>query len=211
MMNARFPARVLIADDNSDMRGYLARSLGAHWRVELATDGLAALDAARSSLPDIIVSDVMMPGLDGYALLRALREDPRTRLIPFVLLSARAGEEAVLEGLDAGADDYLVKPFSARELVARVQTHLQMARIRKEAADTERELAETRAALLADVERKNKELEAFSYSVSHDLRAPLSAINGFCQLLLAKCAAQLDEQTTGYVHRVRDAATRMGG
>jgi signal transduction histidine kinase/CheY-like chemotaxis protein len=116
--------RVLVADDNADLLGYLTRVLGAHWRVEAVADGDAALAAAQREPPDVVVSDVMMPGLDGFALLRALRAGERTRRIPVILLSARAGEEARVDGLDAGADDYLVKPFSALELVARVQSQL---------------------------------------------------------------------------------------
>jgi len=125
-------ARILIADDNADMREYLARLVAARWQAQAVADGVTALAEARSTPPDLILSDIMMPGLDGVALLRELRADPRTREIPVVLLSARAGEEALVEGLETGADDYLVKPFSARELIARVQTHLQMARLRRQ-------------------------------------------------------------------------------
>lgn len=100
--------------------------------MDLAADGQAALEAARERRPDLILSDVMMPRLDGLGLLRELRADERTREIPVVLLSARAGEESLLAGIETGADDYLVKPFSARELLARVQTHLNMGRLRSQ-------------------------------------------------------------------------------
>ena len=124
-------ARVLLVDDNADMRDYAARLLrGQGWVVETASDGLMALAAARRDLPDLVLSDVMMPGLDGFGLLRALRADARTSIVPIILLSARAGEEARVEGLDGGADDYLVKPFSAQELVARVRSQLTLARLR---------------------------------------------------------------------------------
>jgi signal transduction histidine kinase len=202
--------RILVADDNADMREYLVRLLGPHWEVDVVEDGRAALASALARAPALVLSDVMMPQMDGVALLRALREDERTRLVPVVLLSARAGEEAVLEGLETGADDYLVKPFSARELLTRVRTHLGMARVRREAAETAKLLAETRATLLGDVERKNKELEAFSYSVSHDLRAPLRAIDGFSQALLEDHADNLDAKGQDYLRRVRAAAQRMG-
>jgi signal transduction histidine kinase len=112
--------RLLVADDNADMRDYLQRLLQPQWRVEVCGNGVEALDAVARHMPDMIVSDVMMPELDGFGLLAALRADPATRELPFILLSARAGEEARLEGLQAGADDYLVKPFSGRELVARI-------------------------------------------------------------------------------------------
>ncbi|MBP1204745.1 signal transduction histidine kinase [Duganella sp. 1411] len=113
--------RLLIADDNADMREYLRRLLGDDWEVNTCDNGREALAAVRRRLPDIILSDVMMPELDGFGLLAALRDDPATRDIPVMLLSARAGEEARLEGLRAGADDYLVKPFSSRELSARIE------------------------------------------------------------------------------------------
>ncbi len=100
--------------------------------VETATDGAEGLEAARRNRPDLIVSDVMMPRLDGFGLLAALRGDADLRETPIILLSARAGEEARLEGLGAGADDYLVKPFSARELVGRITSNLQLAKLRRE-------------------------------------------------------------------------------
>lgn len=131
--------RVLLADDNADMREYVARLLGQRYDVETVADGDSALAAVRSRPPDLVLSDVMMPGLDGFALIRALRSDARTREVPVILLSARAGEEARVEGIGAGADDYLVKPFSARELLARVGTHLELARVRAEATQQERE------------------------------------------------------------------------
>ncbi len=125
-------ATIVIADDNPDMRDYLQRLLAPLWRVEAVADGQAALTAARERLPDLILSDVRMPGLDGFALIRALRQDESTRLIPVVLLSARAGEEATVEGLSAGADDYLVKPFPTRELIARVRTQLELGKLRRQ-------------------------------------------------------------------------------
>jgi signal transduction histidine kinase len=134
---ARAPACILIADDNADMRAYLARLLGQRWTVEVVADGRRGWERARASVPDLLIADVMMPGLDGFELLRAIRADEQLRAMPVLLLSARAGEESRVEGLEAGADDYLVKPFAARELLARVQAHLEFARLRKE-ADLER-------------------------------------------------------------------------
>jgi signal transduction histidine kinase/DNA-binding response OmpR family regulator len=123
-------ARIILADDNADMRAYLSRLLGARWRVEVAADGRQALALAAADPPDLVVTDVMMPQLDGFGLLRALRADERTRHIPVMMLSARAGEESRVEGFEAGADDYLVKPFTAREVVARVEAQLLRARMR---------------------------------------------------------------------------------
>ncbi|MDI1446394.1 ATP-binding protein [Polyangium sp. 6x1] len=126
-------ARVLLADDNADMRAYVGRILGEHWEVEAVADGAAALAAARASRPDLVLTDVMMPNLDGFGLLRALRDDAALCDVPVIMLSARAGEESRVEGLRASADDYLAKPFSARELVARVAIHLQLAALRRSA------------------------------------------------------------------------------
>jgi PAS domain S-box-containing protein len=123
---------ILVADDNADMRQYLTRLLSERYRVEAVPDGQAALDAVRARPPNLVLTDVMMPHLDGFGLLRELRSAPGTRTLPIILLSARAGEESRVEGMEQGADDYLIKPFSARELLARVQTHLEMARIREE-------------------------------------------------------------------------------
>lgn len=123
-------ARVLVADDNADMREYLARLLAEDYAVTAVRDGVEALGAATAEPPDLIISDVMMPRLDGLGLLAALRRDPRTAAVPVLLLSARAGQEASVDGLAAGADDYLVKPFSALELLARVRTTIRLARLR---------------------------------------------------------------------------------
>ncbi|MFI5833325.1 SpoIIE family protein phosphatase [Micromonospora sp. NPDC051300] len=124
-------ARVLVADDNADMREYLTRLLrSAGHRVQAVADGQEALDAARALPPDLVVSDVMMPRLDGLQLVAALRADPRTAGTPVLLLSARAGQDASIEGLEAGADDYLVKPFPAAELLARVRANVELARLR---------------------------------------------------------------------------------
>ncbi|MFD0745369.1 SpoIIE family protein phosphatase [Phytohabitans flavus] len=132
---------LVVADDNADMREYLTRLLsGAGYQVAAVADGQQALDAVRASAPDLVVSDVMMPNRDGLSLLGALRADPRTAAVPVLLLSARAGQEASIEGLQAGADDYLVKPFAAAELLARVRANVQLARLRNHHA-TQRETA----------------------------------------------------------------------
>jgi PAS domain S-box-containing protein len=112
------------------MREYVHRLLEDEYEVETVTNGTEALRAVRANKPDLVLSDVMMPELDGFGLLAALRQDPKTQSVPVVLLSARAGEDARVEGLEAGADDYLVKPFGARELLARVRTNLELAKLR---------------------------------------------------------------------------------
>ncbi|MBA2350678.1 MAG: PAS domain-containing protein [Burkholderiales bacterium] len=126
---------VLLADDNSDMRSYLSRLLIEQYDVEAVADGDAALAAVRARKPDLVVSDVMMPRVGGFDLLRRLRADKETAAIPVILLSARSGEESRMEGLAAGADDYLVKPFNARELSVRVEACIKLARTRREAEE----------------------------------------------------------------------------
>ena len=133
---------VLLADDNRDMRDYVERLLAAQYRVIAVDNGKVALQHALANPPDLVLTDIMMPEMDGFQLLAALRNHPATSTIPIVLLSARAGDEARIEGMQQGADDYLVKPFSARELIARVQTHLKLSSARKQAMEQVRESEE---------------------------------------------------------------------
>lgn len=123
---------IMLVDDNADMRDYVYRLLIERWDVVAVQNGVEALEAVQERAPDLILTDVMMPELDGAALLKMLRANEATKHIPVVILSARAGEEARLEFLRAGAEDYLIKPFSAKELLARVQTHLELAHLRNE-------------------------------------------------------------------------------
>ena len=152
--------RIVLADvDNADMRQYVTRLLRPRWEVDAVPDGRAALASLRARPADLVLSDVMMPGLGGFELLRALRDDPATRDIPVILLSARAGEESRVEGLQAGADDYVIKPFSARELVARVETHLKMKEMRERADVDRRALLALEQAARREAEEKSEILE----------------------------------------------------
>ncbi len=135
--------RILLVDDNADMRSYAAGLLRPRWDVQEIADGSAALEAARAQPPDLVTTDIMMPGLDGFELLRALRADPLTGDVPVIMLSARANAEARIDGVDAGADDYLVKPFTARELVARVNLQMTMRQARAAINKQRAELYET--------------------------------------------------------------------
>ncbi len=175
-MSAEIPARstdskgcVIVADDNADMRDYVGRLLAAEYRVCTASNGEEALALARQDSPDLVVADVMMPRLDGFGLLSQLRSDAMLADVPVILLSARAGESSRVDGLTAGADDYLVKPFSARELLATVNAHVALARMRRRAREE---------ALTA-----NREKDEFLAVLSHELRTPLNAVLGYIQML----------------------------
>jgi len=130
--------RVIVVDDNADMREYVRDLLADSYAITTAQNGAEALGLIRENLPDLVLTDVMMPVLDGFGLLAAIRADPQTAHVPVVMLSARSGDEATIEGLEAGADDYLIKPFAARELLARVRANLELDRVRQLVSEFER-------------------------------------------------------------------------
>jgi len=140
---------IILADDNADMRQYLMRMLRGRYEVHAVPDGRQALEATRELRPSLVLADVMMPRLDGFGLLRAIRDDSALASTPVILLSARAGEESRVEGMQAEADDYLVKPFAAQELLARVATHVKMANLRRDTAEREERLRGEAEALQA--------------------------------------------------------------
>jgi PAS domain S-box-containing protein len=125
--------KVVLADDNADMRDYVQRLLTSQYQVITAADGEEAFQKVLRFRPDLLLSDSMMPRLDGFGLLEKVRNHPDTKNLPVIFLSARAGDEAKVEGLEAGADDYLVKPFSSKELLARVDANIKIAKNREAA------------------------------------------------------------------------------
>jgi signal transduction histidine kinase len=165
--------RVLVADDNAEMRAYLVRLLADRYAVETVADGVDALAVARARPPDLVLSDIMMPRLDGMGLLRALRSEPSLSTVPVVLVSARSDEVTTVEALGLQADDYLSKPFSARELLARVAAHIELARARREAAES----------ALKDT---------FLGVVGHELRTPLTSLKLRVQAAQRKLAESSD-------------------
>jgi PAS domain S-box-containing protein len=179
---------VLLVDDNADMREYVRALLSSRFHVRTAADGLDALREIERAPPDLVLTDVMMPGLDGFGLLKALRKDAATRDLPVIFLSARAGEEARIEGIDAGVDDYLVKPFSARELHARVANTLATARARRDYVRATR-AGEARRSFLFDF--------ADALRAAHGPETVVAAA-------LARIGGELATACAGYVEVERD-------
>ncbi|HEX6903013.1 MAG TPA: ATP-binding protein [Thermoanaerobaculia bacterium] len=186
---------VLVVEDNEDLRGFLASRLSHRYRVETAADGAAGLAAADRCRPDLIVTDAMMPGVDGFELCRRLKADPAFASTPVILLTARAGTEAVAEGLDAGADDYVVKPFALRELEARIAAHLR-------AREIERQLRERESRLAA--------IGQMTSAVVHDLRNPLTLVKGYADLAHALAVRGGDAATIAReLEMVRSESDRL--
>ena len=194
--------RILLAEDNADMRDYVRRLLSPHMEVTATANGREALTSILENPPDLVLSDVMMPVLDGFALLKEIRANPQTATLPVIILSARAGEESRVEGVGAGADDYLVKPFSARELLARVSAHLKLSRLRRESM-------EALGRANAELRRVNEDLNQFAYSASHDLQEPLRNISIFGQLLKQRFGPTADEEINEFVGFMIEGASRM--
>jgi signal transduction histidine kinase len=197
--------RILVVDDNADLRDYLVQLLRDRYTVETAVDGLAALAAARGRKPDLILSDVMMPELDGFGLLRAVRADPDLRDVSVILISARAGEESTVEGLEVGADDYLAKPFAARELLARIQTQIELAHHRRELAELNRLLTGINQELARATQAKTD----FLSMMTHELRTPLNAIMGFSEVLIEGKGGAVNERQMRYLRHIHDGGQHL--
>jgi signal transduction histidine kinase len=169
--NNRQKPRILLVDDNRDLQTYVTSLLAGELYVEAVSDGRTALDVARRNPPALVLTDIMIPDVDGIQLVRELRAEPLTADVPILILSARADEETRVEGLAAGADDYIIKPFSARELRARIRTQLELSTARVQ-------IGEARAATRAK--------DDFLVLLGHELRNPLSVLSATVQTLLLK-------------------------
>ncbi|SKB16143.1 Multi-sensor signal transduction histidine kinase (fragment) [Planktothrix sp. PCC 11201] len=177
--------QILLVDDSPDLCNYVQRLLSKKYQIKAVNSGLAALESIREEKPDLVITDVIMPELNGFELLQILRHDPDTQRIPIILLSARAGENALIEGLEAKADDYLIKPFSARELLARVRSILEMTRLRQEATIREQELINTKARVIDILESIT---DGF---LSLDHQWQLTYVNGASERLSGKTREEL--------------------
>jgi two-component system NtrC family sensor kinase len=223
----RGPKKILAVDDSVTYLHGLADALKEEgYDVILARSGEEALELLAVQPVDCILLDLLMPGLNGQETCERIKAAPSVREIPVIMLTALEDRNAMIEGLSAGADDFLSKSNELEVLRARVRAQIRRKqfedenrRIREELLHKEleaaearagRELAETKAALVEELERKNQELEAFSYSVSHDLRAPLRAIDGFSRILLEDLEHVLDAKGRDYLQRVCAGAQRMG-
>ena len=221
------PKKILAVDDSQTYLHEISGALrGEGYEVALAHSGEEALELLAVQPVDCILLDLIMPGIGGQETCLRIKSAPAMRDIPLVMVTALEDREAVIEGLSAGADDFIAKSSDFQVLKARVHAQIRRKQfedenrricedIRKkemQAADARaaRDLAGTRATLLEDLKRKNQELEAFSYSVSHDLRTPLRSIDGFSQLLLRDYADKLDERGQDFLRLMHSASQRMG-
>jgi DNA-binding response OmpR family regulator len=221
------PRKILAVDDSLTYLNGLADALRDEgYDMVLARSGEEALELLAVESVDCILLDLVMVGLDGWETCRRIKSAPTVRDIPLIMLTAVEDRATMLEGLSAGADDFIPKSSEFDVLKARVRAqirrkqfedenrHIREELLRKEFEASEaraaRELAETRATLIDELERKNRELESFSYSVSHDLRSPLRTIDGFSLALLEDQFDKLDQLGQDYLRRIRSATQRMG-
>jgi signal transduction histidine kinase len=197
---------VLLADDNTDMRQYMQRLLSDQYTVVTASDGEEAFEKAVAHKPELLLTDIMMPRLDGFGLLKKIRNHPEIKNTPVIFLSARAGEEAKVEGLDAGADDYLVKPFSARELVVRVNNHIRINQVRRELTEELEIMVQERT---KELKRSNDDLQQFAHVASHDLKEPVRKFRTFINRLKEEYGDQLPPKGQNYIDKMQNASERM--
>ena len=196
---------ILVVEDNADMSQYIREVLTPVYRTDSAFNGREGLEKALRRHPDLILSDVMMPLVSGAQMVQSIRAHPDLDDVPIIMLTAKADDGLRVQLLRRGVQDYLLKPFSGEELRARVGNLVALKRVREELTDRNQRLER----VVAELEAANEELDAFSYSVSHDLRAPLRALDGFAQILLEDAAPVLNEENRNYLVRIQRGAHTM--
>jgi signal transduction histidine kinase len=190
---APYAPLALVVEDNPELREFVADVLAVRYRVRTARDGAEAIALALELKPDVVVSDVAMPEMDGYQLCRALRANPETRTIPLLLVTARTEVASVLEGFEAGANDYVLKPFHGRELLARVDVHVQLRRMVQEFAQRERHAT----------------LGVLAASVAHQVRNPLTTLVSGLPAMRSRLSKTVDERTRDLIDVMIDCAGRI--
>lgn len=218
--------RVLAVDDSDTYLQALAEALrGDGYEVVLARSGEQALELLAVQPVDCILLDLLMPGMGGREACRRIKSAPGMRDMPIVMLTAVEDRQSMIEGLSAGADDYIAKSSDLDLLRARVQAQIRrkqfedenrlireqllQAELESMQARSAQQVAEARAALIDELKAKNEELDAFSYSVAHDLRAPLRSLDGFSLALLDDYTDKLDDEGRRYLHYIRESAQEM--
>lgn len=193
-------ANILVVDDNrADLRLLVEMLDGRGHAIRPTLDGPSALAGVQAELPDLVLLDVQMPRLDGYQVCQRLKADARTRDIPVIFISASDEVFDKMKAFEVGGVDYVTKPFQAEEVLARVETHCRLRQQTRALAQANEQLAAA-----------NQELSAFSYSVSHDLRAPLRVIDGYARVLVEDYGPSLDTEGTRLCAVVRQETQRMG-
>lgn len=203
---------VVVVDDNADMREHLQSVLMPHFRIITASNGREALRMIREQPPALILSDIMMPVLDGIGLLQEVKANKATAHIPVILLTARVGEESKMVGWETGADDYLTKPFSSKELISRISSQIKTQQIRAEALTgivEQKQYAKKLEEMNRELIKMNEELSSFAYVSSHDLQEPLRKIQMFSKRILEKEVNSLSEEGRNFFYRMDNAASRM--
>jgi two-component system sensor histidine kinase/response regulator len=186
--------KILVIEDEEAVRANLVELLDAEgFQVLSAADGQAGVSLAREHLPDIILCDIMMPGLDGYGVLEALRQDPATATLPFVFLSARADRSDMRQGMNLGADDYLTKPFTREELLQALSTRLVK-----------------QAVLTHKVQARLDELRSsIALALPHEMRTPLTSILGYAEILAEDCTSMPPAEIRGMALSIQTSAQRL--
>jgi signal transduction histidine kinase len=190
--NDRAPL-ALVVEDNPELLRFLTDVLSVRYRVRTATNGADALAIALQNKPDVIVSDVAMSSMDGYELCRALRASSETRTVPVVLVTARTDLSSVLTGFEAGANDYVLKPFHGRELLARVDVHVRVRRMVQELA----------------LQERHAMLGVLAASVAHQVRNPLSALVSGLPAMRRRVGPSVDAKSLELMDVMVDCAERI--